>query len=51
MSQSNDRSTQQNISKKLNETTEISTLIESLEKLMNNSMNQQNPNSTAEYRI
>jgi hypothetical protein len=33
---------------KLNETTEISTLIESLEKLMNNSMNQQNPNHTAE---
>ena len=33
---------------KLNETTEISTLIESLEKLMNNSMHQQNPNNTAE---
>jgi hypothetical protein len=33
---------------KLNETTEISTLIESLEKLMNNSMSQLNPNNTAE---
>lgn len=33
---------------KLNETNEISTLIESLEKLMNNSMSQLNPNNTAE---
>ena len=33
---------------KLNDTTEISALIENLEKLMNPSTNYQNPNSTAE---
>ena len=46
MSNYNDRSGGQ--ANKLNETTEISTLIESLEKLMNNSMSKSNPNNTAE---